>query len=174
MLENNLENIQNNENIDNNDWTTIILTFIESFESAMCDDMNTPKAIAILFQLINKIEKNINNNNLQPKHAKLLLETILKIDIIFGFIYEVPMSYFNNNNDGNMSNSNNSSNKIYEDKSLLENEIPIEINELIIKRSKLKSLKQFTEADIIRQELLLSGYLIKDKSNGLSEVYLKS
>ena len=53
----------------------------------MDDDFNTPKAVALIFKLINKGNSLINQNLLNKANTKDILDFLKKIDKIFDFIF---------------------------------------------------------------------------------------
>lgn len=56
---------------------------LEKFKEAMDDDLNTPLALSVLYDLITQTNKSIQDNKLQAKEAKLVWE---KINKVFGLI----------------------------------------------------------------------------------------
>ncbi|MFC1629688.1 cysteine--tRNA ligase [Patescibacteria group bacterium] len=60
----------------------------KDFEKVMDDDFNTPKAVALIFSLISKANKLIDQNKLTKKAAKEILNFLKKIDQVFGFIFD--------------------------------------------------------------------------------------
>lgn len=56
----------------------------KDFEKYMDDDLNTPKALASIFQFIAEGNKLINQNKISPSEAKALYDFIIKIDRILG------------------------------------------------------------------------------------------
>jgi len=68
-----------------------ISNFQTEFEKAMEDDFNTPKAIALIFNLVNKGNSLIAQNKLSPTEAKKILNFLKKVDKVFNFIlWEKP------------------------------------------------------------------------------------
>ena len=60
---------------------------ISLFEASMEDDFNTPKALAVIFDLINKGNILISQNKLSPAGAKDILAFLKKVDKVFNFIF---------------------------------------------------------------------------------------
>lgn len=58
----------------------IVNSFKEHFEQAMDDDINTPEAVAILFDFVNKSNKYFKNNpNTNAELCKYALDTLIKL-----------------------------------------------------------------------------------------------
>lgn len=130
---------------------------VASFEEAMCDDLNTPRAAAALFLLISIGEKIIKAGSTSPFQIATVLQAIRRMDIVFGVLYEVPVSYFSV---GALSSSGAATNE-----PLDPNSVPPHVTVLAQKRSDLKSQKRFAEADTIRAEITAMGYEIKDRKS---------
>ncbi|MDZ4385350.1 MAG: cysteine--tRNA ligase, partial [Candidatus Moranbacteria bacterium] len=65
-----------------------IADYKRSFEAAMDDDLNTPKALSVIFQLIKDGNTALDGNGLaNPEETKKLLETSMKV---FGLTLETP------------------------------------------------------------------------------------
>lgn len=155
---------------------------IEEFEKAFGDDLNSPRAFAALFKLIGYSEKLIKNgsNKLETTTAKLLLSTLKQMDQVFGLIYEVPASYFNNvsttNTAGKIQENvvlTAASNCLCGDATLHEsaNSNAMEkARELAIQRIQCKAQKLYKEADALRAEITALGYGVKDVKDGF-ELY---
>jgi cysteinyl-tRNA synthetase len=143
-------------------------TAIDAFETAMCDDLNTPRASAALFSLISAAEKSIKENKMSSLGASKVLDAINKIDKVFGIIYDVPVSYFNQNGNVSVKES------LSSDEPLPIDQIPTNIKELAEKRIEYKLQKNFAEADSIRAQLSELGYDVKDVKSGGYNVFLKS
>ena len=152
-----IDNNDKQKSIDSDESTIEnIKKSIKMFEEAMCDDMNTPRAVAVLFSLLNLAEKGINTNSLNKINSQYLLQAIQDIDTVFGVIYDVPKNYFNSNQ------LNTNLEKVPLDIS----SVPKNIVELATERMKLKLSKQYSEADNIRKQLTTLGYDIKDSKDG--------
>ena len=125
---------------------------VEEFKLSMNDDLNTSKALSVLFSLVDKFKK-----TKEIKYAntiKLLGETI-------GFDFskkELTDDELSEKISG-----------LYEkfqiDKSLNPKDA---INEILIKRQKARLNKDFKQSDLIRDELIKSGIIIKDSKEGSS------
>jgi cysteinyl-tRNA synthetase len=112
--------------------------FRQEFFEAMDDDFNTPKALAVLFDLVNFAHKNFANKGMVTEAKFLLLE----LGKIFGL--------FENLSKG-----------IREIRGGRDLDIGA-ISKLIEKRNEFRKAKNFARADRIRQELEKEGIIIED------------
>jgi len=115
-------------------------TFYSAFESAMDDDFNSPKAIAVLFDFIKEVNRKITespslNSGFYLKTKEFLEKTAVGVFGITSFEKEVPAS------------------------SGIEDKL---IELLLSIRATAKKEKNFTLADQIRDELLNLGVAIRD------------
>ncbi len=113
--------------------------FVQDFECAMNDDLNTPKAISILFEIVKKI--NLENDNLTKRR---LVTTLKKLANIIGLLSEKPELFFQYGSGV--------------DTQLIE--------EMILKRNLARKDKDFDKADEIRDELKSLGIILDDKADG--------
>ena len=115
-------------------------TFYSAFESAMDDDFNSPKAIAVLFDFIKEVNRKITespslNSGFYLKTKEFLEKTAVGVFGITSFEKEVPAS------------------------SGIEDKL---IELLLSIRATAKKEKNFALADQIRDELLNLGVAIRD------------
>lgn len=115
-------------------------SFYSAFESAMDDDFNSPQAIAILFDFIKEVNKKITespslNSGFYMKAKEFLEKTAVSVFGITTFEKESPVS------------------------SGIEDKL---IELLLSIRATAKKEKNFTLADLIRDELLNLGVAIRD------------
>jgi cysteinyl-tRNA synthetase len=114
--------------------------WLEKFETAMNDDLNTPLALSVLYELITKTNKLIAENKLTAKNAKQILATWEKMNKVFGLVI--------------------AENKI---------EIPEEVKKLAVEREMARENKDFKKSDELRDKILELGFLIEDlKDNNYS------
>lgn len=64
-----------------------ISKFQKGLETAMEDDFNTPKALAVIFDLVNRGNSLIAKDKLSKKSAKDILNFLREIDKVFNFIF---------------------------------------------------------------------------------------
>ncbi len=112
----------------------------KDFENSLLDDFNTPKAKAAIFKIISTAKEKIRNDSLSPREANYIWIFFKKVNSIFGFIdYKDIRKKF---------------------------KIPKEVIILAKKREKMRSKKNWQEADKIREEIKELGYSIEDSEKG--------
>ncbi|MEI7425700.1 MAG: cysteine--tRNA ligase [Candidatus Moraniibacteriota bacterium] len=113
--------------------TTFIITkYQENFESAMNDDLNTPLALSVLYELIADANKLLVNSALSSGDARKILALWKKINSVFG------LRLFG------------------------QAEIPKELIELAEKRKNAKLDQNFEQSDKLRQKIESFGYIVED------------
>ena len=120
--------------------TQIDLDYKNKFEESLRDDFNTPKAIKILQELVQKINKT------KSLEEMLILKFSLKeLSQAIGLLNDKAENYF---------------------KYSLSNEISeAEIEELVFKRNDARQKKDFQKADDLRNVLLEKGIVLEDKAD---------
>ena len=114
----------------------------QSVLEALCDDLNTPKAIAEIFELVKKLNK---EKDLYQK--KLITHQIYASGRLLGFLQSDPEAWFSDITGRDVS----------ED----------EIKKLIEMRNLARSKKDFKEADAIRKKLEDMDIIIEDTPSGV-------
>jgi len=112
--------------------------FQEKFESAMDDDLNTPLALSILYELITEVNKKITKNAILSDDAKKILALWKRMNSVFGFILSGQA------------------------------EIPQEIKDLVQKREDARNGKDFKKSDDLRDIIEKKGYVLEDTKDGTS------
>ena len=145
-----------NRYIDFVNRTIEIAKFEKEFNKAMEDDFNTPKAVAVIFDLINKSNSLISQNKLSFIEAKKILNFFKKIDKIFGLKIDIAKK-----------------NIIVRPKTLGLNLkimapaiLDSKIVKLIERREKYRREDQWQKADEIRKKIEKMGYKIEDTKEG--------
>ena len=146
------------ENIKNSEFSQKIDEFNKKFEDAMDEDMNTPQALATIFDQIRETNKFISTNESEFStiyyEIKKSYESLKrKIGNVFGI--EIEMENSAKEEDGeNM-------------------KLTKKLIELLIKlRSEARSEKNFKLSDEIRDELKALGVEIKDNKDGSTDYNL--
>ncbi len=111
----------------------------EKFWGELEDDFNTPKAKAVLFEMVNLANERISKNELSKKETKEILEFFKQINKIFLFL---------------------------DFKKKKEVEIPEEIKKLAEQREKARQIKDWQLADEIRKQIENLGYIVEDTDSG--------
>jgi cysteinyl-tRNA synthetase len=114
---------------------------------ALCDDLNTPMALAELFKIAREI------NSTKDKGKLVVLASKLKASSnLLGLLQSTPDQWF---------------------KSPVNDSLPPKEIEVMIKQRELaRSAKNFSEADEIRNKLLRSGVIIEDGPDGTQWKFL--
>lgn len=123
----------------NKDIKKIIQDTKENFEKHMNNDLDTPQALASLFEFINIMNKFIDHNNINKDNAQSISNFILVLDKILGFNLKDSISG---------------------------KRLHGKIHDLIMERELARKNKNWTKADEIRDELLKLGIEIKDTNKG--------
>jgi len=115
----------------------------KEFERAIEDDFNTPKAIAAIFDLVNKENSLIAQNKLDAGGAKEILEFLKKIDETFNFIFWGKSKTC-----------------------LPAGREKIKLLDLVKQREKYRKKGLWKESDEIRKKIKQMGYWIEDTKTG--------
>ncbi len=115
-----------------------ISAYASIFDEVMEDDFNTPKAIAVIFDFVNKGNILISQNKLSPTDAKKILVFLKKIDKVFNFIFWGKPK----------------------------EKIPEEILKLVKEREKYRKVGLWQKADDLRKKAKEIGYWIEDTKEG--------
>jgi cysteinyl-tRNA synthetase len=116
---------------------------VEAFMAAMDDDINTPVALAAMFDLAREVNR-VRKEDLQQ--AAALGAQLKKLGDILGILQQHPDDYLKGDDDSGLSDA--------------------EIDSLIVQRSDAKAAKNWGEADRIRDELQLLGVVLEDSAQG--------
>lgn len=120
-------------------------TYQERFQTYINDDLDTPKALALLWELVK--DESIPAGD---KRA-----TLLNLDTVLGL---------------GLNESDDSMIKLLRGggQKLTVSDIPPEIQKMVQQREEARTNKDFTEADALRQQIREEGYEIEDADNGPS------
>jgi cysteinyl-tRNA synthetase len=116
-------------------------SYVSRFQEAMNDDFNTPKALAILFELSHQLNACLQ----ESKKAASLAYTLKSLGNILGILYQDPDEFLQGT-------------KV--DSALVE--------QLISERNLARKAKDFKKADSIRHQLDQMGIIIEDSIEGTS------
>ncbi|WP_415891214.1 cysteine--tRNA ligase [Neptuniibacter sp. SY11_33] len=118
--------------------------FDARFVEAMNDDFNTPKAISVLFELVNELNKATRDNS--PEAGKLAGQ-LVRLGSILGLLQQDADAFLKGEDKEGELNSD-------------------DIEALIVQRAEAKKAKNFAESDRIRDELAEQGVILKDSREG--------
>ncbi|PIU75227.1 MAG: cysteine--tRNA ligase [Candidatus Portnoybacteria bacterium CG06_land_8_20_14_3_00_39_12] len=130
--------------ITDNTLHSVITIAQKDFESNLNDDLNTPQAIAVVFDFIRDINKTTETEHasLSPANAKTIYDLMIKFDKILGLGLD----------------------KIQKPET--QDKIPQKVQELFNKRNQARQQKNFSLADNLRQQISQLGYRVLDTDQG--------
>ncbi len=144
--------------VSNNDQSSTFIKEIQSaeqnIEEELSDDLNTPAAFAVIFNLIrqfNEINQSKRDIGEAATHAKWISDIIMKYGKLMSLFQESPEEFLNKLDD------------IFLKKNNLKKE---DISQLVSARTEARKNKDFKKADEIRQQLLDMGIEVKDSPSG--------
>ncbi len=108
----------------------------KSFNEAMDDDLNTPLALSVVYEMISEYNRLHTDGNFNPQDYKKLLALWKNINSVFGLLLSGQA------------------------------EIPEEIKQLIAQRENARKEKDFAKSDTLRDLLEKKGYLVEDTKEG--------
>lgn len=121
---------------------SIGLAFYSEFIEGLADDLNTPKAIASIFDSIKIINTNLDKNSYSLDDLEDLVNYFHQVDVLLGLLdFSIPKD----------------SDTTEEDKNILAK---------IDERNLAKQNKDFGRADAIRDELKDQGIILEDSKDG--------
>ena len=115
-----------------------IKKYQEKFESSMDDDLNTPLALSILYEMINEANKLNIAGSLSYDDAKNILAFWKKMNSVFGLMLSGQA------------------------------EIPEEIKKLVKERENARQGKDFKKSDDLRALIEKKGFVLEDTKDGTS------
>ncbi len=118
--------------------TKLIKDFSVNFYKELDDDFNTPKAFAVMFNFINKINTILDKNLISKKEASDINKIFQDINKIFGIINFEKVN----------------------------KPIPAEVKKLAKERESCRKNKDWQRADEIRNQLEKKGFVIQDSDSG--------
>jgi cysteinyl-tRNA synthetase len=128
---------------------TLAARLRESFDSAMQDDLNTPEAIATLFEVAGRAGREISTRPEAASEFTSLEETIEEIMTIFGFDLARELSTG------------------VEGVHIRYSEEPgADVLSRVATRERARLKKDWAEADRLREELHADGWAVEDTSEG--------
>ncbi len=141
-----VQEISFRENIDEGSYPDIDLQkYYTRFEEAMDDDFNTPKAVAVIFDLIKDVNKIMNGGE---KHSGKFYSDVKKfLDKTAGNVLGIIKNVNITKNDSSK-------------------EIDSLLNLIVEIRQEAKNKKAYDLADLIREKLSKLGYFIQDTKTG--------
>ena len=115
------------------------------FNQAINDDLNTSKALGVIFRLIRHVNSLISEQRLSPMDAKNVMDALQDVDKVLGCL----------------------------DISIPDPELSRKIQDLVSQREKARTSMDWDKADDIRQQLLDLGVEIMDTPGGIRWRWIK-
>jgi cysteinyl-tRNA synthetase len=116
--------------------STLSRDFLDDFEEAMDDDLNTPKALSVIFTFAKKVNTLIDSGGLGKEEAADVIKALEGVDSVFGVL------------------------------DFGEEKLSPELASLISERDEARRRKDFAESDRLRKELLDAGIDVEDTPSG--------
>ncbi len=110
--------------------------FLDDFEEAMDDDLNTPRAFSVIFTFAKKVNTMIDSGSLGKEGAVQVLAALEKVNSVLGVM------------------------------EFGEEVLPPELAALLARRDDARKRKDFAESDRIRAQLLEAGIVVEDTASG--------
>lgn len=117
---------------------TIVEKALHAFTEALADDLNISLALASLFDLIREINILCDEGKIGKKEAKDVLDLLARLDTVLAVL---PLTE-------------------------KEEEIPGELQNLLLEREKARKEKDWKKADACRDAIAANGYVIEDTPQG--------
>jgi len=148
--------------VDSEEGGKNIEKYIEKFRTALEDNLNTPLAIAVVWEMI----KDKNISDIDKK------KTLLKFDEVLGLgLADIEVSLSRIETGEFELNGNNIKFSITQNST--EDKIPEDLQNLIKEREAARQAKDFATSDRLRDELKEKGYEIKDTPEGIEITEIK-
>jgi len=126
----NLKNISNESTDDSFDKE--VPKYLKKFEAALDDDLNTPLALSVLYELIAQANKAILQNKIGTKQAKKIMFVLQKINKVLGLIIDEGL------------------------------DISETVKKIAEERRQARANKDFQKSDELRDKIAEMGYTIED------------
>ena len=172
-LKEKLEDLSNNTKIDNLDekllinkdkaYLKIITAFTEDFEKAMDDDFNTPLAVSVIFEFVNRSNKYFEeNSDIDSKLCAYALSVLTKLGNILTLFQPVLIE----SKDDKVLFEKLQKLALRYKKDVKEKNIENLIDLLLKVRENARNKKDWATSDTIRKELDQVGFEIQDTPKG--------
>ena len=112
----------------------------DNFDKALANDLNTPEALAVIYDFISKTNQFIDQGKINREEAKRSVDLLRKLDQVVGLFF------------------------LYLEKS--QANIPDKIQILLDKREAARQSKDFDLSDSLREEIEKEGFALKDTASG--------
>lgn len=124
------------------DCTEVVAEARRDFKAHLDNDLNTPRAMAAVFELVGRVEKSLNQGDISGKGAIQVLEFFNEIDRVLGIFYELR------------------------GEDSRKTELTAELAQLLRGREEARAKKDWQRADLLRDQLEAAGLVVKDTPEG--------
>jgi cysteinyl-tRNA synthetase len=114
---------------------------LAAFTAALADDLNTPRALAVVMDYMRDLNTRLDQHGLTPELQAEGLRTLEQFDRVLGVIEPLRLQ-------------------------LSEQTIPAEVTRLLEQREAARDAKDFAQADTFRQQIEQAGFTIEDTPQG--------
>ncbi|MDA4127669.1 MAG: cysteine--tRNA ligase [Thaumarchaeota archaeon] len=115
---------------------SLIAETLSEFEAAMDDDLNSPKALSVIFTFVKKCNALIDAKSMGTEGAAQVIECLRKFNSVFGIL------------------------------DFSEDQLDEDLMELLARREEARKNKDYAESDRLRKKLLEAGIVVEDTSTG--------
>jgi cysteinyl-tRNA synthetase len=148
--------------VDDQVFHEIITNFKESFEKAMDDDFNTPEAIAVLFDFVNKVNKHLEEHPNPSLHSvQFALNTLVELGKILTLFQDEKQT-----DDAPVITALKEVLQKYNPNTEQKNTVEDLMDALLSLRQQARKEKNWSVADGIRDDISCLGFEIQDTSDG--------
>ena len=123
-------------------WADPVARARAQFQQALDDDLNTPRAMAAVFGLVNEVERSLSQEALGGAGAGEVLEFLEEINRVLGIFYAL------------------------EGEVARPDDLPPELSQLVEEREEARRQKDWGRADELRASLTEAGVEVRDTSAG--------
>lgn len=127
------------ENEVSREFTAFIKKTEDNFEKCIDSDFNTPKALAVIFGFIKKVNLMYDQNKIHPKEADVTLRFLEEIDKLFDFMISSVKKA---------------------------GKVPDVVKDILERREAMRKQKEWEKADELRNQLEQLGFKVEDTKDG--------
>ena len=123
-------------------WDEAVAQASREFKEHLDNDLNTPRAMAEVFELVGEVEKSLNHGSVSGKGAKEVLGFLNEINQVLGIFYQPK------------------------EQDPKQAGLTAELSQLLRDREEARNRKDWKRADSLRDQLAASGLVVQDTPGG--------